>query len=830
MAPPKKPGVALSAIKKMQEQKRLAEEEERKLQEAEELRLAEEQRRLEEESKKKEDEKKKRQDAIKAEREELKKTGKYMTKTEREKLTKDRLKLEQMMRHQASGSQPPVGQISDSTATEEQSENLVDGKKPKKIVYASKRRPKREVNYRVSNDVDESLSEEVRKVTLASEVSKNEDSDEILSDWEKELVSDDDIKSEIDNKKKLEERPSNISSISREARNIPAKTKDVEDIASNSGSDLRSPICCVLGHVDTGKTKLLDKIRQTSVQEGEAGGITQQIGATWFPMDAIQQKTMELNADRHVDYKLPGLLIIDTPGHESFTNLRSRGSSLCNIAILVVDIMHGLEPQTIESINLLKMRKTPFVVALNKIDRMYGWKAHADKPFEWTMSKQSKTVQNEFSERLEKIKLAFSEQGLNAELYTKNPDFRKYVSLVPTSAITGEGIPDLLLLIIQLTQKLMSDNLRYLSELECTVLEVKVIEGLGTTIDVILSNGVLKEGDRIAICGLNGPIVTNIRALLTPQPLRELRVKSSYIHHKSVKAALGVKICAQDLDRALAGSRLMVIGPDDDEEDIRKEVMADLAAIIDSVDTAGTGVHVQASTIGSLEALLVFLKDSKIPVASINIGPVHKRDVMRTTVMLEKAKEYALMLCFDVKIDKEAQDLADELGIKIFKAEIIYHLFDQFTAYQKDLDEQKKKNLAQQVVFPCVLRIVPGAVFNKRDPIVLGVDVVEGVLRIGTPLCAPNQGRSSIGHVTSIEHNHKPLDKVRKGGPSVAIKIGHASHETPKLVGRHFQEKDDLVSILTRQSIDVLKSSFRDEMTIDDWNLVRKLKPVFDIQ
>ncbi|KAJ2361030.1 eukaryotic translation initiation factor 5B, partial [Coemansia sp. RSA 2611] len=305
-------------------------------------------------------------------------------------------------------------------------------------------------------------------------------------------------------------------------------------------------------------TKLLDKIRQTNVQGGEAGGITQQIGATYFPADAIEKKTAAMYPSSKIDIKVPGLLIIDTPGHESFTNLRSRGSSLCNIAILVVDIMHGLEPQTLESLRLLRDRKTPFIVALNKIDRIYGWKQIPDSPFRDTIKKQPAHSVNEFETRAAKVKVEFAEQGLNAELHYKNKNFAKYVSLVPTSAFSGEGIPDLLDLLVTLTQQRMANQLMYLSELECTVLEVKVIEGLGTTIDVILSNGVLHEGDRIVICGVDGPIVTNVRALLTPQPMRELRVKSAYVHHKSIKAAMGVKISAPDLEKAIAGSRLMV--------------------------------------------------------------------------------------------------------------------------------------------------------------------------------------------------------------------------------------------------------------------------------
>lgn len=520
-------------------------------------------------------------------------------------------------------------------------------------------------------------------------------------------------------------------------------------MAARSKDNLRSPICCILGHVDTGKTKLLDKIRQTNVQEGEAGGITQQIGATYFPVDAIKQKTQVVNRDDSFEFKVPGLLVIDTPGHESFSNLRSRGSSLCNIAILVVDIMHGLEPQTLESMKLLRDRKTPFIVALNKIDRLYGWKKVDNNGFQESLALQNKGVQNEFSKRLADTKVAFAEQGFNSELYYENKSMAKFVSLVPTSAHTGEGIPDMLKLIIQLTQERMVGSLMYLSEVQCTVLEVKAIEGFGMTIDVILSNGILREGDRIVLCGVDGAITTNIRALLTPAPLKELRLKSAYVHNKEVKAALGVKISAPNLEGAIAGSRLMVVGPDDDESDIEAEVESDLGALFSRVEKSGRGVTVQASTLGSLEALLDFLKVSKIPVANVGIGPVFKRDVMNCGTMLEKNKEYAVMLCFDVKIDKEAQAYADEQGIKIFTADIIYHLFDAFTKHMELIAEKKKEDSKLLAVFPCVLN--PVAVFNKTGPIVVGVDVVEGQLKLLTPIAAVKQNPvTGVKEIVSI--------------------------------------------------------------------------------
>lgn len=505
-------------------------------------------------------------------------------------------------------------------------------------------------------------------------------------------------------------------------------------LAARSKDNLRSPICCILGHVDTGKTKLLDKIRQTNVQEGEAGGITQQIGATYFPVEAIKQKTQVVNQDGKFEFKVPGLLVIDTPGHESFSNLRSRGSSLCNIAILVVDIMHGLEPQTLESMRMLRDRKTPFVVALNKIDRLYGWKKIDNNGFQESLALQGKAVQNEFKNRLDQTKLAFAEQGFNAEVFYENKNMSKFVSLIPTSAHTGEGIPDMLKLILQLTQERMVGSLMYLSEVQATVLEVKQIEGFGMTIDVILSNGIMREGDRILLCGTEGVIKTNVRALLTPEKLKELRLKSQYVHNKEVKAALGVKIVAPGLEKAIAGSRLLVAGPDDDEDDIEDELESDLETLFSRVERTGRGVSVQASTLGSLEALLDFLKDCKIPVANVGIGPVSKRDIMQCGVMLEKSPDHAVMLCFDVKVEKDAQTYAEENGIKIFTADIIYHLFDQFTKHMDDLLEKKKEDSKMLAVFPCVLK--PVAVFNKTGPIVVGVDVVEGQLKVNTPISA----------------------------------------------------------------------------------------------
>ncbi|XP_017978635.1 PREDICTED: eukaryotic translation initiation factor 5B isoform X3 [Theobroma cacao] len=614
-------------------------------------------------------------------------------------------------------------------------------------------------------------------------------------------------------------------------KNTAAKNKAPRSDAppKQSEENLRSPICCIMGHVDTGKTKLLDCIRGTNVQEGEAGGITQQIGATYFPAENIRERTRELKADAKL--KVPGLLVIDTPGHESFTNLRSRGSGLCDIAILVVDIMHGLEPQTIESLNLLKMRNTEFIVALNKVDRLYGWKVLRNAPILKSLKQQSKDVQNEFNMRLTHIVTQFKEQGLNTELYYKNREMGETFSIVPTSAITGEGIPDLLLLLVQWAQKTMVEKLTFNDEVQCTVLEVKVIEGLGTTIDVVLVNGVLHEGDQIVVSGLQGPIVTTVRALLTPHPMKELRVKGTYMQHKEIKAAMGIKIAAQNLEHAIAGTGLYVVGPDDDLEDVKEAVREDMQSVMSRIDKSGEGVYVQASTLGSLEALLEFLKtpEVNIPVSGIGIGPVHKKDVMKASVMLEKKNEYATILAFDVKVTPEARELADELGVRIFIADIIYHLFDQFKAYIDGLKEERKKEAADEAVFPCVLKILPNCIFNKKDPIVLGVDVLEGIARVGTPICIPQREFIDIGRLASIENNHRPVE-VAKKGQKVAIKIvGSNPEEQQKMYGRHFELEDELVSHISRRSIDVLKANYRDDLTLEEWRLVQRLKILFKI-
>jgi translation initiation factor 5B len=327
-------------------------------------------------------------------------------------------------------------------------------------------------------------------------------------------------------------------------------------------------------------------------------------------------------------------------------------------------------------------------------------------------------------------------KGLNAALYYKNPDIKSYISIVPTSAHTSDGIGNLMALIVEFSQTILAKRIAYSKELQCTVMEVKEIPGLGTTIDVCLVNGKLKLCDTIIIPGREGPIVTQIRGLLMPQPNRELRVKNSYIPNKEVLGARGVKIAAKELEKAMAGLPLFVAHREDEVEYFKEELQNMLKQALSSIKLSDTGVFVQASTLGSLEALLEFLRTSKIPYAGISIGPVHKKDVTIASIMLEKDPQYSVILAFDVKVERDAQELADHVGVKIFTADIIYHLFDKFIGYRDELKKKKREEFKDVAVFPFRLKILPEFIFNTRDPIIVGVRIEAGFLKIGSPVCA----------------------------------------------------------------------------------------------
>ncbi|CAL1295842.1 unnamed protein product [Larinioides sclopetarius] len=848
------------ALKKAkEEEERLRLEEEAKIkaeEEAEKLRL--EKLRLEQERK----EKKKQKEKEKRER--LRAEGKLLTKSQKQnrarmeatlaalreqgievpqigekKEPRPRLGDRKKPAKKKSLSQEPTSETTEieEPASKEASPQLEDEEKkepePPPVKVEEEEDVKDAWDETSSSEDEEATKPEVKKVEIVTKASskqaanKNEsDEDEDSESESGESSSEEESESEEESYSSSESEDDNISSTEKIKNRIHKRRELAE---SNRTMDkLRSPVVCVLGHVDTGKTKILDKIRSSNVQDHEAGGITQQIGATMVPEDALREQCKFVKGFPEIDLKVPGLLIIDTPGHESFSNLRSRGSSLCDIAILVVDITHGLEPQTIESINMLKQRKTPFVVALNKIDRVYEWKTTKNKDVQDIIKSQSRSTKQFFEDRVKQVVLEFANQSLNAVLYYENPDPRQYISMVPTSALTGEGMGNLMALIVELTQSMMAKRLMFSEELQATILEVKAISGLGHTMDSILVNGRLREGDTIIFAGYDGPVCSQIRSLLMPQPLKELRIKTQFVEHREVEGAQGVKICGKDLDKAIAGLPLLVPKRPDETKVLMEEVAETFRDTMNSIKVTGTGVYVQTSTLGSLEALMEFLTESKIPVSGVRIGPVTKKDVMKASAMLEHDPTFAVILAFDVRIEREAQELADSLNIKIFHANIIYHLFDAFVKYRTEIKERNREMHKNAAVFPCKLKILPQFVFNSRDPIVVGVSVEAGVLKDGTPLCVPTKEFLDVGIVTTIEVNHKPVEFARKG-QEVCIKIEPLGGESPKMYGRHFDHTDLLVSKISRQSIDLCKEHFREDLQKTDWQLMVELKKLFQI-
>ena len=723
--------------------------------------------------------------------------------------------------------------------------NKIKKKKKRKIVLKKKKIMNKKSKQKIMRKEEKDVIEEGEKVLIA----KNDCDD--IDDWENELDGEEgekgkkeenknEVEEKVEEKKedikeeeKKEEMKENKKSKKKKGKEEEKKERAKQAKLTKEIKDnlvLRAPIVCVLGHVDAGKTKILDKLRHSNVQLGEAGGITQQIGATFIPIENIKTHLSKISEKFQVKTRIPGILLIDTPGHASFTNLRSRGSSLCDIAVLILNIDKGIEKQSVESIDLLRMRKTPFIVALNQIDRTYNWQSFQWSGFEDSYKKQKDQQKRLFDEKVEQNQMQFIKNNINTELYYKNQNMKEYINLVPTSAITGEGLPDLLGLLVYLTQSYLIKQITFKEEVKCSILEVKVTESIGTTIDVVLVNGTIHVGDKIVIGGLLGPIKTTVKIILLPRPMKEMRVKSEYDTYEKISGAIGVRFFCPDLENALAGSPLYVYKTEEEAEKYCNEISRDFNSIVQKyISKKGKGIMVQASTLGSLEAILTFLGEQKVDVAVVGVGNLNKKDVIKLQIKHAEdenaQKEDLVILCFDNKVIPEAQQFADENGIKIFVDDIIYHLFDKFIEFKKQCALERKKAKEKEAIFPCSLKTV--MFINKKDPLILGVSVTEGILKTGTPIYCVEKN-IPIGTVESIEREKKPINNVRPNDGDVAIRVKVA--DSSLAAGRHFDESATFISHITRASIDALKNYFREDMTTDDWKLVIKLKKLLNIQ
>ncbi|MBW3021795.1 translation initiation factor IF-2 [Candidatus Woesearchaeota archaeon] len=555
---------------------------------------------------------------------------------------------------------------------------------------------------------------------------------------------------------------------------------------------LRSPICTVVGHVDHGKSSILDNIRGTTIISSEAGAITQAIGASIVPLEIVRKICGPLLDALKMEFTIPGILFIDTPGHAAFTNLRKRGGNLADIAVLVVDINEGFKPQTIEAIEILKSYKTPFVVAANKIDLIPGWQTKQGNVLQ-TINSQSANVITAVETKLYELVGKIHELGFESERFDRVEDYTKQIAIVPCSAKTGSGIPELLMVITGLAQKYLEKCLKCNTEgpAEGIILEVKEEKGLGKTMDVIIFDGTLKVNDTIVIAGLEKPVTGKVRALFEPMPLSEMRDKKAKF--KSVKeavAATGVKISAPGTEEAVAGMPIKSVDKKDIEkvkEDIQKEVEEV------TIETDRIGIIIKADTLGSLEALISLLKEKDIPIRKATIGSISKKDVRDAESNFEKDPMFSVILGFNIDI---GADVTVSEDVKIITNDVIYRLIEDYEKWKDEQTKRLQEKELDKLVMPCKFKVMPGYVFRQNNPAVCGVDILAGKIRTGTPIM--NKEGKEITSVKSIQHEKDSLSEV-EAGKQVAFSMEHIT------IGRQVNEGDILYASLPEEDFRKLK-------------------------
>ena len=572
---------------------------------------------------------------------------------------------------------------------------------------------------------------------------------------------------------------------------------------------LRHPVVVVLGHVDSGKTSLLDKVRGTAVQAREAGGITQHIGASFFPIDTIKRVTGDLfNKISTSDSQIPGILVIDTPGHEVFATLRVRGGSAADIAIIVVDANKGFEAQTEESIEILKRRKVPFVIALNKVDTISGWRSDlGGDSISKAVSMQDKSVVTALDEMIYNVVGSLSRSGYNSEAFWRIKNFTKEVAIVPVSARTGVGIPELLAVLIGLTQQYLSRKLERDEEQgRGIVLEINEEVGLGPAANVILFDGILRQGSSVIVAKRSNAVVARVKAILLPKPLDEMRdPRDKFRHVSEVVSAAGVKITSPDLTGVMAGSPLFVINQKEDEARLRAIVEAEIKNTFVSKDI--NGIIMKCDSIGSIEAISDLLLKQKVPIRSADIGHVTKRDVIEASAVREKDRYLGVILAFNVRVLDDALREAQERQVMIFNEKIIYNLvrsYFDWTTYQKDHQDVIMFNEIPPV---CKFQFLKNFVFRRNDPAVFGAEILVGKLRQKIPVI--NEEGKKIGAIHQMQQSGKTIEEAAKG-MQVALSIRGPT------IGRQINEGDIFYTDLNSKQAKLLNERFMQRLTEEE--------------
>jgi len=553
---------------------------------------------------------------------------------------------------------------------------------------------------------------------------------------------------------------------------------------------IRSPLCVVLAHVDHGKTSILDKIRGSVVASGEAGGITQAIGASIIPLNTVKKICGKLLEKMNMEFTIPGLLFIDTPGHASFTSLRKRGGNLADIAILVIDINEGLKPQTLESIDILKHSKTPFVIAANKIDLISGWNP-SNEPLLENIQKQKPNVNQAIEGKLYELVGKLAELGFDSERFDRVDDFSKRIAIIPTSAKTGEGIPELLMVITGLAQRFLENCLEcdVKGNAKGTILEIKEEKGLGKSMDILIYDGSLKRNDTIVIGTLTEPIVTKVKGLFEPMPLKEMRDKKSNFKPVSeVHAATGVKIAANDIEEVLSGMPIQSCSPDEINK-VKQEIKSEVEEVI--IQTDKEGIVVKADTLGSLEAIDILLKEKGITIKKASIGDITKKDISDAEANFEKDHLKSVILGFNI-----SSDITNTGNVKVITNSIIYKLIEDFEKWQEDEKKRVESEQLDKLATPCKFEIMKGYVFRQNNPAVVGVDVLGGTIKVGTPLM--KEDGKQITEVKSLQLDQDNIEKAEKG-KQVALSMDGVT------IGRQINEGETIYSAIPEDDFRKLK-------------------------
>ncbi len=583
-------------------------------------------------------------------------------------------------------------------------------------------------------------------------------------------------------------------------------------------TQIRAPICSVLGHVDHGKSSLLDAIRESNIVAKEAGGITQAIGASMIPLATIQKICGPLLDKLKLNFTIPGLLFIDTPGHAAFTNLRKRGGNLADIAIVVVDMNEGFKPQTFESIDILRSYKTPFIIALNKLDLLQGYeekstdvlssegKQQDSRP---ELSRQSASLPRKGKNLLENIQLQspyvqqlidqkiyetvgqlYEKYKMNTERYDRVDDYTKQIAIVPCSAKTHAGIPELLMVLSGLAQKFLEQtlNINPTGPAQGIILEIKEETGLGKTLDVIIYDGTIHINDIIVIGGIEQPIVTRVKALFEPAPLSEMRDrKTKYNPVQQAIAATGIKIVAPDIENAIAGMPLIV--PGKNLEEAKKKVQEEVDEV--AIQTDKNGVLIKADSLGSLEALTTLLKEKNIPIRKATVGPIMKKDYSDAEANYEQDPLQAVILGFNIPSAESTE------RVKVLTSDVIYRLIIDYTKWVEEEKRRLEEKELENLIRPCKLEFLRNCSFRASNPAILGVEIIRGIAKTGIPLMK-NDGKN-IGKIASMQLEKEGVSKAEKG-TQLAISLPDVT------IGRQVQEGDIFYSAIPEEDFRKIKT------------------------